>query len=161
VSAMQTLDGHTAIKSYRQRDSWMIPYQCFVGHGEGLCKTFSPEGDFLEASAVHMDVYWTDTTTWHLHEDFDNLYEVGKTVSHTNISVSGKTCRGDSLLVRLEGAMLTPYNYVFTFWSGVSGTIVYNNHYFLDANNRRILTHKIREGKTHIFQIQDFVRVGE
>ena len=29
------------------------PYQCFMGRWEGLCKTFSAGGDFLEASAVH------------------------------------------------------------------------------------------------------------
>ena len=38
---------------------------------------------------------------------------------------------------------------------------VYNNHYFIDPNNRRIITHKVRDGKTLIFQIQDFVRVQQ
>jgi hypothetical protein len=41
----------------------------------------------------------------------------------------------------------------------VSNTIVYNNHYFIDPNTRRIITHKVRDGATHLFQIQDFVRV--
>lgn len=56
--------------------------------------------------------------------------------------------------------MLTPYNYLFTIWSNATHTTVYNNHYFIDANNRRIITHKVRDGQTHTLQIQDFVRVG-
>ena len=55
--------------------------------------------------------------------------------------------------------LLVTLNYVFTIESAVSKTTVYNNHYFLDANTRRIITHKVRDGKTHCFQIQDFTRV--
>ena len=59
------------------------PYQCFMGQWEGLCKTFSPGGDYLEATPVHMDVYWLDDHTWHLHEHFENLYEAGETTFDT------------------------------------------------------------------------------
>ena len=138
---------------------WMRPYQCFMGKWEGACKTFSTDGAFLESSAVHMDVYWVDENTWHLHEHFDNLYEVGETVFHTDISVKGNNCFSENEMLKIEGVKLTAYNYVFTIWSNVSKTIVYNNHYFLDPNTRRIITHKVRDGESHIFQIQDFVRV--
>lgn len=159
---MQTLQEHLDIKNYGATAYWMIPYQCFMGHWEGLCKTFSPKGDFIESSAVHMDVYWTTEkqTKWHLHEHFDDLYEVGETVFHSDITVNGRFCTGENDYVKIEGTMLTPYNYVFTIWSNVSKTTVYNNHYFIDENNRRIITHKVRDEQTHIFQIQDFVRVG-
>lgn len=158
---MITLPEHQAAKSYGDPVSWMKPYQCFMGHWEGLCKTFSPAGDFLESSAVHMDVYWVNPTTWHLHEDFDRLYGYGPIVFHTDIEVKERTCFGDSPLAKIEGAMLTPYNYVFTIWSNASGTTVYNNHYFIDANTRRIITHKIgKDGRTNVFQIQDFTRVS-
>jgi len=136
------------------------PYQCFMGRWEGLCKTFDAQGNFLEASAVHMDVYWVDENSWHLHEHFENLYGVGETVFHTDIQVEGKTCFADNEMLRLEGTELTSYNYVFTIHSDVSKTTVYNNHYFLDPNTRRIITHKVRDGQTHIFQIQDFVKVA-
>ncbi len=138
------------------------PYQCFMGRWEGLCKTFSAGGDFLEASAVHMDVHWIDERTWHLHEHFERLYEVGETTFHTDITVErpgGKRCFAESPMLRLTGTELTANNYVFTIESAVSKTTVYNNHYFLDADTRRILTHKVRAGQTHLFQIQDFVRV--
>jgi hypothetical protein len=135
------------------------PYQCFMGKWEGLCKTFTPRGEFVEASAVHMDVSWVDEHTWHLHEHFDNLYEVGETVFHTDIRVDGKVCHAESEMIRLWGTELTAFNYVFTIESRVSGTTVYNNHYFLDPDTRRIITHKTRGGGTHLFQIQDFVRV--
>ena len=52
------------------------PYQCFMGRWEGMCKTFGAKGEYLEASAVHMDVYWVDDVSWHLHEHFENLYEI-------------------------------------------------------------------------------------
>jgi hypothetical protein len=135
------------------------PYQCFMGRWEGLCKSFTPRGDFLAASAVHMDVYWVDDRTWHLHEDFEDLYEVGPTVFHTDITVDGKVCKAESAMISLWGTELTPTNYVFTIDSAVSKTVVYNNHYFLDPDTRRIITHKVRGGQTHLFQIQDFVRV--
>ena len=48
---------------------------------------------------------------------------------------------------------------MFTIDSRVSANIVYNNHYFLDPDTRRIITHKVRDGKTNLFQIQDFARV--
>lgn len=135
------------------------PYQCFMGLWEGVCKTFSAEGVFIESTLVHMDVYWVNETTWHLHEDFENLYEVGKMVFHTDIEVSGKRCFAENSMIKIEGVELTPYNYTFTIDSAVSKTLVYNNHYFLDPNTRRILTHKVRAGKTHIFQVQDFTRL--
>lgn len=136
-----------------------VPYQCFMGRWEGLCKTFDAKGNFIEASAVHMNVYWVDEKTWHLHEYFENLYEFGPADIHSDITVDGKFCHGANDAVSIEGTEITPFNYVFTIMSQLSGTTVYNNHYFLDPNNRRIITHKVREGKTHIFQIQDFVRI--
>ena len=63
-------------------------YQCFMGKWEGLCKTFDDKGNFLESSAVHMDVYWIDENTWHLHEDFEQLYGYGPAVYHTDIKVA-------------------------------------------------------------------------
>ena len=134
-------------------------YQCFMGKWEGNCKTFSPKGIFVESTLVHMDVYWTDQSTWHLHEHFENLYEVGETVFHTDITVDGRYCHADSEMISLHGTELTPFNYVFTIHSSISKTTVYNNHYFLDPNTRRIITHKIRDGETHCFQIQDFQRI--
>jgi hypothetical protein len=106
-----------------------------------------------------MDVHWIDEHTWHLHEDFEKLYEVGPMVFHTDIRVDGKRCFAESPQIKLTGTELTAFNYVFTIESAVSRTTVYNNHYFLDPDTRRILTHKVRDGKTHVFQVQDFVRV--
>jgi hypothetical protein len=136
-------------------------YQCFMGKWEGLCKTFDPKGNFLESSAVHMEVYWVDENTWHLHEEFEIFYGLGKPVTFdTDIKVDGKFCWGENELIRLDGSELTPNNYVFTIHSDVSKTTVYNNHYFLDTNTRRIITHKVRDGETVNYQIQDFARVG-
>ena len=140
-------------------ESQYRPYQCFMGKWEGLCKTFRVDGDFIESTHVDMDVYWVDSTTWHLHEHFDNLFEAGETTFHTDIKVEGKRCFANSKMISLEGTELTPYNYVFSIDSAVTKTTVYNNHYFLDPNTRRIITHKVREGKTHVFQIQDFTRI--
>jgi hypothetical protein len=132
-----------------------------MGRWEGLCKTFTPKGDFVEATAVHMEVYWIDETTWHLHEEFDRFYPLGKAVAFdTDIHVDGKYCWGENDLIRLDGSEITPFNYVFTIHSDVSNTTVYNNHYFIDPNQRRIITHKVRDGQTVTYQIQDFVRVG-
>ncbi|MCA9952158.1 MAG: hypothetical protein KDE48_21050 [Anaerolineales bacterium] len=135
------------------------PYQCFMGRWEGLCKTFDAKGTFLEASAVHMNVFWVSENSWHLHEYFENLYEYGPADIHSDITVEGKACYGANEMVTIDGAEITPYNYVFTIVSALSHTTVYNNHYFLDPNNRRIITHKVRAAKTHIYQIQDFVRI--
>ena len=135
------------------------PYQCFMGRWEGLCKTFTPKGEFQAGTAVHMDVYWTGDSIWHLHEHFDDLYEVGEVVFDTDISVEGNYCHAESDQLNIWGTRLTPFNYVFTIDSGVSNTRVFNNHYFIDDNTRRIITHKVRGGKTHLFQIQDFVRI--
>ncbi|MCX6130670.1 MAG: hypothetical protein NTX25_16625 [Proteobacteria bacterium] len=140
-------------------ESLYRPYQCFMGKWEGLCKTFDVGGQFIESTHVHMDVYWQDDTTWHLHEYFKNLYQVGETTFHSDIKVEGKRCFASSEMLSLEGTELTPYNYVFTIESGVTKTTVLNNHYFLDPNTRRIITHKMRNGKTHCFQIQDFTRI--
>jgi len=159
---METLAEHLQLKHYGANAYWMQPYQCFMGRWEGLCKTFTKKGEFIESAAVHMDVYWTneEKTVWHLHEEFDNLYGVGHTVFHTDIHVEDKFSWGDSPLARIEGSMITPYNYVFTIWSEATKSTVYNNHYFIDANTRRIITHKLRDGETHIYQIQDFVRIS-
>ncbi len=73
--------------------------------------------------------------------------------------MEGKSAYAKNDLIEVHAAELTPFNYVFSIDSKVSGTMVYNNHFFLDANTRRIITHKVRGGKTHCFQIQDFTRV--
>lgn len=135
------------------------PYQCFMGRWEGLCKSFTPQGEFLESSAVHMDVYWKDAVTWHLHEHFDNLYEFGEALFEADFKVEGKYAYAKNDMIEVDASELTPFNYVFSIDSKVTKTMVYNNHFFLDANTRRIITHKVRDGKTHIYQIQDFVRI--
>jgi len=135
------------------------PYQCFMGRWEGLCKTFTAAGVYVEATPVHMNVYWTGANTWHLHEHFENLYEFGEVHFHSDFHVDGRVCHCANEMIVVDGAELTPFNYVFTIESAVSKTTVYNNHYFLDANTRRIITHKVRDGKTHCFQIQDFTRI--
>ncbi|HCP46538.1 MAG TPA: hypothetical protein DIU15_10865 [Deltaproteobacteria bacterium] len=135
------------------------PFQCFMGRWEGLCKTFTPEGSFLESSAVHMDVYWKDETTWHLHEHFDNLYQYGEALFEADFTVNGKYAYAKNDQIEVHSSELTPYNYVFSIDSKVTNTMVYNNHFFLDPNTRRIITHKVRGGQTHIYQIQDFVRI--
>ena len=134
-------------------------YQCFMGRWEGLCKTFSPQGEFLESSAVHMDVYWQDNDTWHLHEQFENLYEFGPCLFEADFTVNGKFAYAKNELMEVHASELTPYNYVFSIDSKVTKTMVYNNHFFLDPNTRRIITHKVRAGKTHVYQIQDFTRI--
>ena len=131
------------------------PYQCFTGHWEGLCKTFDARGAFLESSSAYMNVSWTAENTWHLHEHFDNLFEVGETVFHSDIHVEGKYCHSKNDLVSITGSELTPYNYVFSIESRVIKTLAYNNHYFLDPNTRRIITHKTWGGETHISHLPD------
>jgi hypothetical protein len=135
------------------------PFQCFMGQWEGLCKTFDLEGNFLEASAVHADIYWIASDIWHFHEHFEKLYGYGEIVFHSDIKVTGKTCYGEDAQLKIEGTELTPYNYIFRVESMASQSQIFNNHYFIDPNNRRIVTHKLRDGQSHIFQIQDFVRV--
>ena len=107
-----------------------------------------------------MDVYWLDDNTWHLHEHFENLYEVGETTYDSPISVEGQAVLGhwrnaQPARHRADGVQLCGSPLI----RRSSNTIVYNNHYFLDPNTRRIITHKVRDGETHLFQIQDFARV--
>ncbi len=135
------------------------PFQCFMGQWEGLCQTFDAQGNYLEASAVHLDVYWVAADIWHFHEQVDNLYNYGEAVFDLDLQVTGKSCFGQNEFVAITGTELTPYNYVFTIESNVTRSLVYNNHYFLNPNQRRVITHKLQNDKTHIFQIQDFSRV--
>ncbi len=136
------------------------PFQCFMGQWEGLCKTFDLAGKFMESAAVRADIYWAADDIWQFHEEFDNLYGYGKAVFDCPIKVTGKTCYGENAQLKIQGIELTAYNYIFQVESTVSQSIIYNNHYFIDPNQRRIITHKLRDGKSQIFQIQDFVRVA-
>nr|WP_290225002.1 hypothetical protein [Trichocoleus desertorum] len=135
------------------------PFQCFMGQWEGLCKTFDLEGNFLEASAVHADIHWIEPKVWQFNEHFDNLYGYGAITFNCPIRVTGKTCYGEDAQLKIRGTELTPYNYIFQVQSTISQTTIFNNHYFQDPNQRRIITHKLQNGESHIFQIQDFVRV--
>lgn len=135
------------------------PFQCFMGRWEGLCKTFDLEGNFLEASAVHADIYWVAPDVWRFNERFDHLYGYGEYVFCSDIKVTGKTCAAEDDQLTIRGTELTPYNYIFQVESRISQSSILNNHYFLDPYNRRIITHKFRNGESFIYQIQDFVRV--
>lgn len=148
------------MKDYGSTRSPNAPYQCFMGRWEGLTKTFGPDGAFLGCTAVHMDVYWVDETTWHLREEFDQLWETqSRQVYDGDFRVEGNNCYAENALIKVIGTALTAHNYNFIIDSAVSKSLVLNNHYFLDPDTRRIITHKMRDGKTTIFQIQDFVRI--
>ena len=50
-----------------------------MGQWEGLCKTFTPAGQFVESKArFTWTCTWIDENVWHLHEHFENLYGVGE-----------------------------------------------------------------------------------
>ncbi|MBK1987260.1 hypothetical protein A0J48_006880 [Sphaerospermopsis aphanizomenoides BCCUSP55] len=135
------------------------PYECFVGNWDGVCRTFSPEGEFLEDTKVKIQVNWISANQWHFYEHISNLYQVGKVAYEFDVNVQGKYCYGSSPQIEIQGVQLTSTNYVFTMKSQVSQSTVYNNHYFITPDHRRIITHKLKDGVTYIFQIQDFVKV--
>ena len=148
------------MKDYGSTRNPNYPYQCFMGRWEGLTKTFDPQGNYLGCTPVHMDCYWVAPNVWHMDEEFDTLWETQKRqMYNTDFLVECNTTSCENALVKVMGVMLTSYNYNFVIDSAVSKSLVLNNHYFLDPDTRRIITHKMRDGKTTIFQIQDFVRV--
>jgi hypothetical protein len=44
------------------------PYDCFMGNWDGVCRTFSPEGEFLEDTSVTIQVNWVSSDQWHFYE---------------------------------------------------------------------------------------------
>lgn len=96
-----------------------------------------------------------------LHEYFEKMYESGPADIHTNITFDGKYDYGNNESVSIEGYDITPLDCVFKIASILSNSTVYKNHYFENLNNRRNITHKVSDGKTHIVHFKDFVRKSQ
>ncbi|MBW4507841.1 MAG: hypothetical protein KME64_15195 [Scytonematopsis contorta HA4267-MV1] len=140
--------------------STTAPYDCFMGTWEGVCKTFNTEGEFIEESQVQIQANWVFSDLWHFREHFSNLFEFGEVTFELDFQVTEKSCYASSDLLQIEGVQLTPTNYHFTIESQATQSIVYNTHYFITPEKRRVITHKIKNGKTYVFQIQDFIRTS-
>jgi len=136
-----------------------IPFDCFIGKWEGLSKTFDIDGNFLEATPVHMDIFWKDEETFIQTEHIENLYQVGEVNLKSEIKVNGKNAFAKTSHLHLLATELTPNTYLFRVESGASNTTLHNTHYFLNENARRVITHKMKQGETFVFQVQDFVRI--
>lgn len=134
------------------------PFDCFMGNWEGLSKTFDVNGNFLEATQVHMEIAWKDNDTFHQLEHIENLYQIGQVTLRSEIKVTGKTAFAETSHLHLQATALTPNTFLFRVKSGASHTTLHNVHYFIDANTRRVITHKIKGGETFVFQVQDFTR---
>lgn len=135
------------------------PFQCFMGQWEGLSKTFDVNGSFLEATQVHMEISWKDSDTFKQLEHIKHLYQIGEVSLQSEIKVTGKTAFAETPHLYLQATELTPDTYFFRVRSGASHTTLHNVHYFINRNHRRVITHKIKDGQTFVFQAQDFVRI--
>jgi hypothetical protein len=134
-------------------------FECFIGKWEGLSKTFDEQGNFLESSPVHMEIEWINSETFRQLEHIKNLYQVGEVTLRSEIKVNGKTAFAKTDHLHLQATELTSGTFLFRVESGVSHTTLHNTHHFIDKNNRRVITHKLKEGKTFVFQVQDFTRI--
>jgi hypothetical protein len=124
-----------------------------------LSKTFDEDGNLLESTPVHMDIHWVDTETFAQTEHIEKLYQVGEVRLNSRISVNGRTARAQTDHLDLRATALTGGVFLFRVESGVSHTTLHNTHLFLDHHNRRVVTHKLKDGKTYVFQVQDFARI--
>lgn len=134
-------------------------FDCFMGKWKGSSKTFDTAGNFLEETQVHMDISWKDPYTFSQVEHIENLFQVGEITLKSEIHVSGKTAFAETSHLKLQATELTPTVFLFRVESGASHTTLNNVHYFIDADNRRVITHKLKQGNTFVFQFQEFVRV--
>ncbi|AKJ30815.1 hypothetical protein [Caldimonas brevitalea] len=134
-------------------------FNAFMGRWEGLSKTFDENGALLESTAVHMDIAWLDSETFEQVEHIERLYQVGEVTLKSRIRVSEKIARAKTDHLDLQATALSAGVFFFRVESGVSKTTLHNTHVFLDHNTRRVVTHKIKDGKTFVFQVQDFNRI--
>lgn len=135
------------------------PFDCFMGKWKGTSQTFDVDGVFLEKTSVDMEVFWIDTETFSQLEHIENLFQVGEVTLRSEIRVTEKTAFAETDHLHLQATELTLGTFLFRVESGASNTTLHNMHYFIDDNNRRVITHKLKQGKTFVFQVQDFVRL--
>lgn len=135
------------------------PFSIFIGKWEGFSKTYDVAGNFLESTAVHMDIAWCGENRFRQIEHIHNLYQVGEVRLVSEIAVTDKTAFAETAHLHLQATELTPTTFVFRVKSAASGTTLHNTHYFIDANTRRVITHKFKNGETFVFQVQDFARI--
>lgn len=136
-----------------------VPFSIFIGKWEGLSKTFDIDGNFIESTAVHMDIAWSGPNRFRQVEHIQHLYQVGEVRLVSEIAVTDKTAFAETSHLHLQATELTPTTFVFRVKSAASGTTLHNTHYFIDTNTRRVITHKFKNGETFVFQVQDFARI--
>lgn len=136
-----------------------VPFSIFIGKWEGLSKTFDIDGNFIESTAVHMDIAWSGPNRFRQVEHIQHLYQVGEVRLVSEIAVTDKTAFAETSHLHLQATELTPTTFVFRVKSAASGTTLHNTHYFIDTNTRRVITHNFKNGETFVFQVQDFARI--
>lgn len=135
------------------------PFDAFMGNWKGVSKTFDIDGNFLEETDVNMEISWKDDSTFSQLEHIHNLFQVGEVTLKSEIKVSGRTAFAETSHLHLQATQLTGDTYIYRVVSGASHTTLHNIHYFLNRDQRRVVTHKFKEGETFVFQVQDFVRI--
>lgn len=135
------------------------PFACFMGKWQGSSKTFDVSGELLAETPVTMEIAWKDGDTFTQIENIKNLYQVGEVSLKSEITVAGKTASAKTDHLDLKATELAPLTYLFRVESGVSHTTLHNTHFFLDEDTRCVVTHKMKNEKTFVFQFQKFHRI--
>jgi hypothetical protein len=155
---------------------YATPYQLMVGVWDGLASAFDKNGDFDGTYASRVAIYWKkrgkilcfrqvqQTDRIHFRTDDkvakSKKWVIGETPYHVDFLIVGKHGRGESDGKIYEGVETTPGTYLFHIKSK-DGSF-YNNQYFVNPNERRVIGPFVEAGQNEITYVlsQVFVRIS-
>jgi hypothetical protein len=128
---------------------YATPYQLMVGVWDGIASEFGPDGEFRGSYASRVAIYWKtpgeilcfrqveQSNPIHFDEKGGKAArKFGESVLHIDFDVDGKRANSpDGEVTALE---TTPGTYIFHI-KRPDGTHYYNNQYFVNENERRII----------------------
>jgi hypothetical protein len=148
-----------------------IPYNIFTGLWTCVATSYSPKGDFLEATACNVAIYWSDPyNCMHFRQtDLVDVKRVGVALKlapaavrlvsfEFDLEIDGKYATGGAPGLVNIGAETTPDCYIFHITAG--HYVWFNNQYCGTANERRVIGPQIYKGEVQHMLSQHLMRVS-
>jgi hypothetical protein len=148
-----------------------VPYNIFTGLWTCIATSYSPKGDFLEATACNVAIYWAEPyKRMHFRQtDSVDVHHVGAALGlpkpasrllsfEFDLEIEGKSAKGGATGLVNVGAETTPDCYIFQITAG--DYVWYNNQYCGSANERRVIGPQLYNSDVQFMLSQHLMRVS-
>jgi hypothetical protein len=154
------------------------PYDLMVGLWNGISTVYDANGEYLYSTSSLVAIYWKkrsallsfrqlEAPKLRISAESVGLVPPALPGAVFDLQIDGKSCRStatEGALRSVEGIQISPDTYVIVLTSESNGQVgrYYNNQYFINPNERRVIGPFLVDGSPNISNIiaQAFTRIS-